>query len=79
MEQDDNSKDDFAEESKKNDSRQSKQISREKSRLILEKLNADKDLIDLSESGSDYEEEMIKEKQKHFSLSSSDDDNFEEM
>ena len=44
-----------------NNDRVSKSISQEKSRSILEMLNADQDLIDLSEEGSDWEEEYAKE------------------
>ena len=57
--------------------RVSKKKSRVMSKAILETLNADKDLIDLSDDPSDYEDDLKKEKQKRFQFSSDDDNEIE--
>ena len=43
-------------------------------KLILEALAADKDLMDLSDDPSDYEEELKREKEKRCEFSSEDEE-----
>ena len=60
-----------------NTSQITKIISQEKSKLILEKLSADKELMDLSEDPSDFEEEL--KNKKLFNIDLSSDDEQEEL
>ena len=59
----------------KSNDRQSKKISQIKSKSILAFLNADRELIDLSDSNSDWEEEQKSERRKRGYFLPSDDEN----
>ena len=55
------------------ENRESKEKAKYKTKSILEALNADKDLIDLSDDPSDYEDELLLEKQKRGDFSSEEE------
>ena len=56
------------------ENRESKEKAKHKTKSILDALNADKDLIDLSDDPSDYEDELKLERQKRCEFSSSEDE-----